>query len=86
MTENSKHRNITTEEFLELTKYVQENHNLKKGLKIKYIIPVYDTRTDGIFSITFKGMNSEANFSVTNENYERDLKEWVYAWLNEEQA
>ena len=71
------------EEFTELVDYVHGKHRFGRGGRgIKYIEPVYDTRYGDIFCIIFRGWDDKI-FSLTNENKNRDLKEWVYEWLKE---
>ena len=75
---------MTIEEFSELTKFISENHGFRSrkpgGRMIKYVRCSFDTRTNDIFSVILDDMI----FSTTNENRKRDLKKWIYAWLNRE--
>lgn len=74
-------------EYVELLKYIDENHSFGrlKGKKIKYIEHIFDFRTNEIFCIKLRPICSdEVIFSITNENRDKDLKEWIYQWLKEE--
>lgn len=70
-------------EFLELLKYIQENHSFVtlRGKRIKYISPTYDTRTGRIFHVHLRLGGEGLHFSITNENKHRNLKDWIYEWL-----
>lgn len=82
--ENETRKTMSLQDFVELTKYVQENHSSIDGKRIKYITPHYDTRAEDIFSVQFRGfLYPEKTFSLVNENKDRDLKEWIYSWLND---
>lgn len=73
-------------EFKELLMYIDKNHSFAKvkGLKIKYVTPVVDMRTKSIHSITFNGMFEEKQFSITNENKNRSLRNMIYEWFGGE--
>lgn len=73
-------KGMTFSEFVELVSYINENHSFKdlKGKHIKYITPTYDTRTNVIHCIKL----NDTIFSITNENKHRNLKEWIYNYLN----
>lgn len=75
---------MTLEEFNELIAYIQTNHSFPKmeGKKVKYITPIFDTRTGRIFSINLRLAGEGIDFSVTNENKHRNLNEWVRDWLD----
>jgi hypothetical protein len=82
---------MTIEEYAELLAYIYEKHDFvfSKGNSkhIKYVDCTFDTRTYGIFSVTLRGMFNGAtkNFSITNENRNRNLKEWIYNWLEDKE-
>lgn len=75
---------MTVEEFTDLLKYIQEHHSFKKfnGKCIKYIYPSYDTRIGKIFHINLRRGGESLDFSVTNENKDRNLAVWIYEWLD----
>lgn len=74
---------MTFLEFRELLNYIHDNHRFSRGGKgIKYVEPTIDTRTGDVFCVSFRGWNDKT-FSKTNENSDRDLKEWIYKWLEE---
>lgn len=50
------------------------------GKRIKYVRSSFDTRTNYIYSIHLDG----ECFTVVNENRKRNLKKWIYAYLNNE--
>lgn len=75
---------MTFLEFRELLNYIQDNHRFSRGGKgIKYVEPTIDMRTGDVFCVSFRGWNDKT-FSKTNENSDRDLKEWIYEWLGED--
>lgn len=75
---------ITIEEFSELTKFIAKNHGFrshnKNGRMIKYVRCSFDTRTNNIYSVIL----DDIHFSIINQNRKRNLKKWVYAYLNRE--
>lgn len=81
--EKESRKPMTLHEFIDLTNVVIEKHSYTKGRKIKYITPNVDTRTGDIFSVQFRGyLYPEKIFSLVNENSNRDLKKWIYSWLD----
>ena len=66
--------------------YIDREHSFKKGKgkRIKYVVPTIDTRTMRIHAIIFYGMVEDKAFSLTNENKDKDLHEWIMEWLTED--
>lgn len=78
---------LTIKEFIQLLNYINENHSFRKmeGRRIKYIQPVYDTRKMTIHAVAFiDGVHDDIIFSITNENRNKNLKELIYNWLDED--
>ncbi|QUH22066.1 hypothetical protein [Alkaliphilus sp. B6464] len=71
---------MTLKEYLELVKYINENHSFRqlKGKMIKYISHTLDFRTGHIHRVTL----NHKEFATINENRHRNLKEWIYRYLN----
>lgn len=68
-------------DFWEVMRHVHaENRFGKGGRHIKYVTPTFDMRTGDIHTIEFRGVENKT-FSITNENKDRDLYEWVMEWL-----
>lgn len=68
---------MTFLEFRELLTYIAKYHRFGKGGKsIKYVTPHIDMRSGDIHAIEFRGFNDRV-FSITNENRDRDLKQWI---------
>lgn len=76
---------MTLEQFTRLVSYIQANHSFAecKGKHIKYITPIFDTRTNKIFCINLRRSCEGLDFSITNENKTKDLMVWIHTWLNE---
>lgn len=66
--------------YIELIDFINRHHSFKRmnGKKIKYIRNNYDTRTGKIYYIKL----DEKEFYIVNENSHRNLKDWIYKWLN----
>jgi hypothetical protein len=78
--ENGK--NMTMQQFLEVTLYIQQNHGFgRKGHHIKYIRPHFDTRTGDFYGVSLSGIFGHKDFFVTNENRHRDLTAWIMEFL-----
>ena len=76
-------KGMTFKEYVELLKYIVDDHGwrnlLKEGSKhIKYIRHSFDTRTNLIFSIQL----DDKDFTIVNQNRHRNLKDWIYEYLN----
>ena len=81
--ENEVRKLMKMKEFRELLTYISIRHGFRVGGKrIKYVEPVIDMRTGEIFCVKFRGFHDK-EFSVTNENSERDLEKWIYEWLDD---
>lgn len=78
-----KGREMSFKEYTELLQYIVENHGWRKGFNkngskhIKYVRHSFDTRTNKIFSIQL----DYEDFSIVNENRHRNLKDWIYGYL-----
>lgn len=79
-----KGKNMTLEEYQELVKYIYLNFGWRKSMgknfskRIKYIRCTFDTRTGEIFHVSL----DHKDFTIVNENRHRNLKEWIYEYLN----
>lgn len=75
---------MSLEDFNELVKYISENHGFRSckpnRKMIKYIQCSFDTRFGDVWSVVLDNVV----FSVVNENRKRNLKKWIYAYLNDE--
>lgn len=81
---NESRRAMTRTEFEDLILYIHDNHRFgRNGMNIKYVTPTIDMRTGDIHSVTFYYFTDEITLSITNENRNRDLTQWVYKWLSE---
>lgn len=63
---------LSIEQFVELNKYIQENHSpfSKNELgyrRVKYVDFTIDYRTNDIFSIHIRGWGRDKLFTITNE-------------------
>ena len=75
-------RAMEWDELADLLDYIDDHHRFGKGGKhIKYVVPTIDTRTANIHAIEFHGMEIRT-FSITNENKDLDLFEWIMDWLD----
>lgn len=74
---------MSLEDFTELVDHINKNHSFSevKGKRIKYITPIYDTRIGKIFCVNLRLTGEGKYFSLTNENKDKDLKQWIYDWL-----
>lgn len=96
-------KGLNSKEFIEIVNFVQKYHkfgyvsdNLKVDNKdwylcIKYIDNCYDTRTNDIWSVGFRGMGKDISFrtntlvGLNNINVPFDnLYDWVMAYLKGE--
>lgn len=76
---------MTVKEYVELLQYIDAKHSFGRmqGKEIKYIEHVFDFRTNKIFCVKLRPiLSDEVIFSITNENKDRNLKEWIYEWLD----
>ncbi|AMN31309.1 hypothetical protein BFS06_11455 [Clostridium perfringens] len=71
---------LSLKDYNELLVYIKKNHDAVKGMgkRIKYVNPIIDMRTLEIYSIKI----GNKNFSVVNENKHKNLKEWIYNYLD----
>lgn len=76
---------MTLTEFRDLVEHIQENHSFMKcrGKSIKYITPIFDTRTNKIFCINLRRSGGGLDFSITNDGKTKSLDKWVRTWLEE---
>lgn len=79
-------RDMAYAELTQLLQMVDEHHSFRngKGRMIKYVVPTIDMRTLSIHAIEFHGMFVTKVFSITNENKDKDLMNWIGDWLLEE--
>lgn len=75
---------MTVEDFRELCAYIEAHHSFKKGQgkMVKYISPTYDVRIGEIFHVNIRLSGMGRDFSITNENINKDLKSWIIDWLD----
>lgn len=73
-------KDMTIEQFNELIDFIKKNHSFQnvEGRMIKYVGCTYDTRTNLIHHIQL----DTKSFTTTNENRRKNLKEWVYRYLD----
>jgi hypothetical protein len=74
-------RNMNLKEFANLLNFMRANCRAiapTPGYRaVKYVTPVFDLRTDDVFTITFRGFGFEdTTLSTTNSN--RELKASLY--------
>lgn len=78
---------LSVKDYIELLQYISKNHawniNCMKGKVIKYVDATFDFRTNTYFAIKFRGMEDK-DFVKVNENRHRDMKKWIYDWLESE--
>jgi len=74
---------MTLFDYTVLVNYITERyswHSIVAGHKhIKYIRSSFDTRSNMIYAIEL----DKTLFAVVNENRKRDLKKWIYSWLED---
>lgn len=71
---------LTFKEYAELLKFINENHSFRtiKGKRIKYVSHTFDMRTMTIYRVTL----DDKEFCKVNENRHKDMKKWIYEYLN----
>lgn len=85
--ENIKDKNLSLKEYVELIKYINENHkfgSLKEDSKhIKYIDTSFDTRTSTIYRVVLRGFGKEKEFTTVNGGMDdySSLKEGIIDYL-----
>ena len=77
-------KEMSIEDFRDLCRYVDACHSFRdlKGKKVKYISPTMDMRTGMIFHVNMRLVGKGMDFALTNENKDKDLKEWIFNWLD----
>ncbi|MDM0987453.1 hypothetical protein QTI95_14040 [Clostridium perfringens] len=75
--------NLSLQDYAELLVYIDENHSFRKvkGKMIKYVRCTFDMRTHEIFAVSL----DDKEFVKVNENRHRDLKKWIYEYLDQEE-
>jgi hypothetical protein len=80
---------LTVKEYVELLEYINKNHSFReqKGRCAKYITSHFDTRTNIIYAIEFKGLFPELykSFSNTNIHGNKTFKQLIYEWLEQKE-
>lgn len=71
-------------DFRDICNYIEKNHSFRKamGKRVKYVAPTCDMRIGKIFHVNLRLMGSGRDFSLTNENKDKDLKAWIIDWLD----
>ena len=83
-------KDLSLKDYVELMQYINEHHSMRKwkGKRIKYITATIDFRTGGYHHIKFSGCFSDGNgtkeFYKINQNRHKDMKKWIYEWLESE--
>lgn len=76
---------MTIKQYIELLAYIDKNHSFRNlmGKHIKYIEHIWDFRTNKIFCVKLRPIyEDEIIFTTVNENKNRDLKQWIYDYLD----
>ena len=78
-------KTLSIKDYLELLRHIQLHHSWISTdtdsiitKRIKYINASFDTRQNAYWRVELNGHS----FALVNENKDRDLKEWIYEWLN----
>lgn len=76
---------MNIEDFREILNYIEKNHSFRKsqGKMVKYVSPTLDMRIGKIFHVNLRRSGEGKDFSLTNENKDKDLKSWILNWLDE---
>ncbi|MGL5713399.1 MAG: hypothetical protein ACRCX2_10300 [Paraclostridium sp.] len=77
---------MTLKEYFDLVRYIDKHHSFREleGKAIKYISHTFDTRTRTVYSVKlWGGFSEDKEFTIVNENKDRELKEWIYNWLDD---
>lgn len=77
-------KGLNIEGFRAILNYIEKHHSFRKamGKRIKYVSPTCDMRTGEIFHVNLRLSGKGKNFSLTNENKNKDLFEWITDWLD----
>lgn len=72
------------EDLREICNYIESSHSFRKvqGKMVKYISPTINMRTGEIFHVKLRRSGEGKDFSITNENKNRNLKLRIIDWLD----
>lgn len=75
---------MSIDDFRELCNYIESKHSFRnaQGKRIKYVSPTCDMRIGSIFHVNLRLSGKGKDFSITNENKDKDLKSWIFDWLD----
>lgn len=75
---------MSIEDFRELCNYIEKHHSFRKaqGKMVKYISPTCDMRIGKIFHVNLRRSGDGKDFSLTNDDKDKDLKNWIIDWLD----
>jgi len=76
---------MSLKEYDELVDYIDKNHGINNPQRkkvITYITCFYHVKTKKVFGVTLQGeFEKSVEFKIVGENRRRDLKKWIYCWL-----
>ena len=80
----SERKEMSIEDLRSLLQYIEKNHSFRKskGKRVKYVSPTCDMRTGSIFHVNIRLTGEGKDFSLTNEDKDRDLLKWIVDWLD----
>ena len=75
---------MTHLEYTELLAYVAQRlaWGVRKGDRVKYIVPSFDFTTSRYYGVILRGMFDDIELFAVDENYGRNLKQWIIEMLD----
>lgn len=74
---------MTHLEYTELLAYIAQHHAWGvRSAWVKYIVPSFDFRTSRYYGVILRGMFDDIELFAVNENYGRNLKQWIIEMLD----